>query len=240
MSAARDAQRVRAQETKRKQLRTFAPPLDFFNASAPALANATAAAGGAAETSEERNFSGADRAGPAEDQPAANGSDTGNATAEASASSESSESGGQDEPPAADAESAAADAAPAAGRRVAVSGRDMGDGWALQPFAGTAAEHAVVWRRVKRPVLPPVPALRWSAGAPQNYSAGGTFRHFDGSLMRVLNVTQRGRLAGGGLAAVELPSLGGGWQLQDAGLLHGGTPEPDSVGPPVPEEGGGR
>jgi outer membrane biosynthesis protein TonB len=109
--------------------------------------------------------------------------------------------------------------------------------WTLQPFAGTSAERAVVWRRVRRKLLPGVPALPWrplwqTAAGPQNYTAGGTFRHFDGRLMRVLNVTHSGD-AGRAGGAVVLPSLGGGWVLQDAGLLHGQGPDPDD--PPAAE-----
>ncbi len=110
-----------------------------------------------------------------------------------------------------------------------------GEGWTLQPFAGTSAERAVVWRRVPRKLLPGVPALPWrplwqTAAGPQNYTAGGTFRHFDGRLMRVLNVTRSADDDGAG-GAVVLPSLGGGWVLQDAGLLHGQGPDPDPDDP---------
>lgn len=120
----------------------------------------------------------------------------------------------------------------ATGGVAAPSGASVDDGdedagWELQPFPGTAAEHAVVWRRVKKRVLPAVAPLPqralWGSSRRQEYAVGGTFRHFDGSLMRVLNVTSCdgcNASAGGAGSGVLLPQIGGGWRLQDAALLH--------------------
>ena len=274
VSAARDAQHVRAQEARRRRSAavnlTFAiPPLPPPNATAPATPDVASpqAVEAVEEAPTDLPASGPAEplAEPAEPEPAAPSEPE--PELEPPAQPPPAEAAAEPQPPAdspaaappwAEAASSAQlpppEAAPAAAvggtgpagessesSESSESGAESGGagaseaGWTLQPFAGTSEARAVIWRRVPRKLLPGVPALPWrplwqTAPGPQNYTAGGTFRHFDGRLMRVLNVTRTGD-GRGARGAVVLPSLGGGggWVLQDAGLLHGQGPDPDDA-----------
>ena len=93
-----------------------------------------------------------------------------------------------------------------------------------QPFPsadGDPGQHALVWKKVPVTTLPKLQPLPGTEKM-HNFSAGEHFMQFDGGMYRVLNTT--GEILPG---AIELPTNGSGWKLQDIAVLQGREPDAD-------------